>query len=92
MKDVLDELAAAHRAMGKGSVPAGDAYTIEVRRRYEAPIDDVWDAITSPERLHRCIGALPCCRRQATSPSVWSAQATPSARRRYRGASCRLRS
>jgi len=53
MKDVLDELAAAHRAMGKGSVPAGDAYTIEVRRRYEAQIDDVWDAVTSPERLRR---------------------------------------
>lgn len=37
MKDVLEELAAARRAMGKGSVPAGDAYTIEVRRRYDAP-------------------------------------------------------
>jgi uncharacterized protein YndB with AHSA1/START domain len=53
MKDVLAELAAAHRAMGTGKVPAGDAYTIEVRRRYDARIDDVWDALTSPERLHR---------------------------------------
>jgi len=53
MKDVFDELAAARRAMGKGRVPAGEAYTIEVRRRYGASIDDVWDAITSPERLSR---------------------------------------
>lgn len=53
MNDVLDELAAAHRAMGTGTVPAGDAYTIELRRRYAAPIDDVWDALASPERLHR---------------------------------------
>ncbi|EWC62439.1 hypothetical protein UO65_2257 [Actinokineospora spheciospongiae] len=53
MKDVLEELAAAHRAMGKGSLPAGEAYTVELRRRYDAQIDDVWDAITSPERLHR---------------------------------------
>lgn len=53
MKDVLDELVAARRAMGKGSVPARDAYTIEVRRRYSAQIDDVWDAVTSPERLQR---------------------------------------
>lgn len=53
MKDMLDELAAAHRAMGKGSLPAGEAYTIEVRRRYAARIDDVWDAVTSPERLTR---------------------------------------
>ncbi|MDU0287900.1 SRPBCC domain-containing protein [Saccharothrix longispora] len=53
MKDVMDELAAAHRVMGKGSVPAGEAYTVELRRRYDAEIDDVWDAITNPERLHR---------------------------------------
>lgn len=53
MKDVLDELAAVHRVMGKGSVAAGEAYTVELRRRYDAEIGDVWDAITSPERLRR---------------------------------------
>lgn len=53
MKDVLDELTAAQRVMGKGSVPAGEAYTIEVRRRYDAQLDDVWDAVTRPERLRR---------------------------------------
>jgi uncharacterized protein YndB with AHSA1/START domain len=53
MKDVLDELAAVHRVMGKGSVPAGEAYTVELRRRYEAEIADVWDAITNPYRLRR---------------------------------------
>ena len=53
MKDVLEELAAAHRTMGKGSVPAGEAYTVELRRRYDAQIGDVWDAITNPERLCR---------------------------------------
>lgn len=53
MKDVLDELAAVHRVMGKGSVTAGEAYTVELRRRYDAEIGDVWDVITSPERLRR---------------------------------------
>lgn len=53
MKDVLDELAAVRRVMGKGRVPAGEAYTVELRRRYDAEIDDVWDAVTSPERLRR---------------------------------------
>jgi uncharacterized protein YndB with AHSA1/START domain len=53
MKDVMDELAAAKRVMGTGSVPAGEAYTVELRRRYDAGIEDVWDAITSPERLRR---------------------------------------
>ncbi|GAB3456021.1 SRPBCC domain-containing protein [Actinophytocola sediminis] len=53
MKDVVEELAAAHRVMGKGTLPAGEAYTVELRRRYDARIGDVWDAITSPERLRR---------------------------------------
>ncbi|MEV0390150.1 SRPBCC domain-containing protein [Nonomuraea sp. NPDC050643] len=53
MKDVLDELAAVRRAMGNSRVPAGEAYTVELRRRYDAEIDDVWDAITHPERLRR---------------------------------------
>jgi uncharacterized protein YndB with AHSA1/START domain len=53
MKDVLDELAAVRREMGKGSVPAGEAYTVELRRRYDAEVEDVWDAITSAERLPR---------------------------------------
>ena len=53
MKDILDELAAVQRVMGKGSVPAGEAYTVELRRRYDAEIEDVWDAITSAERLPR---------------------------------------
>ena len=51
MKDVLDELAAARRTMGTATLPAGDAYTMELRRRYDAPVDDVWNAITDPERL-----------------------------------------
>lgn len=53
MKDVVDELLAVHRTMGKGSVPAGEAYTVELRRRYDAEIENVWDAITSAERLPR---------------------------------------
>lgn len=53
MKDVLDELAAAHRELGQGRLPAGEAYTVVLRRRYAAEVADVWDAVTSPERLSR---------------------------------------
>jgi uncharacterized protein YndB with AHSA1/START domain len=53
MKDILDELAAAHRELGKGSVPAGEAHAVVLRRRYDAEIEDVWDAVTSAERLRR---------------------------------------
>ncbi|WP_312858352.1 SRPBCC domain-containing protein [Pseudonocardia pini] len=58
MKDLLDELAAVHRVMGEGTLPAGEAYTVELRRRYDAEIDDVWDALTSPERLGRWVGPV----------------------------------
>lgn len=53
MRDVLDELAAAHRELGRATLPAGEAYTVALRRRYDADIEDVWDALTSPERLSR---------------------------------------
>lgn len=53
MKDVLDELSAARRKMGTATLPAGKAYTMELTRRYDAPLDDVWDAITNPERIGR---------------------------------------
>jgi uncharacterized protein YndB with AHSA1/START domain len=58
VKDVVDELAAVHRTMGKGGVPAGEAYTVELRRRYDAEIEDVWDAITSAERLPRWLSPV----------------------------------
>ncbi|HWG97925.1 MAG TPA: SRPBCC family protein [Pilimelia sp.] len=53
MKDILDELSATRRELRKGSVPGGEAHAVVLRRRYDADIDDVWDAITSAERLSR---------------------------------------
>lgn len=49
MTDLLDELKAVHRATGT----KGDARTIVLTRRYDAPAEDVWDAVTDPERLRR---------------------------------------
>lgn len=53
MKDVFDELSAARRKMGTATLPAGEAYTMELTRRCDAPLEDVWDAITNPERIGR---------------------------------------
>lgn len=53
MKDLLDELQAMTREVGTGALPAGDAHVIKLSRRYGAEVDDVWDAITTPERLAR---------------------------------------
>jgi uncharacterized protein YndB with AHSA1/START domain len=53
MKDILDELAAVSRRVEGERTPAGESRSVVLRRRYAAEIDDVWDAITDPERLKR---------------------------------------
>lgn len=53
MRDLLDEITAAHRDVHRRG--SGDAEEIAavVRRRYDAAVPDVWDAVTDPERLRR---------------------------------------
>jgi uncharacterized protein YndB with AHSA1/START domain len=41
------------RVVGRRRIAAGDARTALIRRHYDAPITDVWDACTVPERLDR---------------------------------------
>jgi len=53
MKDVIDELQKVLRTVGPGKVPAGQAQMVTLRRTYRADIEDVWDAITNPERIAR---------------------------------------
>jgi uncharacterized protein YndB with AHSA1/START domain len=53
MTDIFDELAAVHRETGRRRVGSADTRTVVLRRRYDAPIDDVWDAITDPARISR---------------------------------------
>ncbi len=53
MIDVPGEIGRIHREVAEGRVPAGEARTILLRRTYPAPIEDVWDAITDPDRIGR---------------------------------------
>jgi uncharacterized protein YndB with AHSA1/START domain len=53
MTDFLAELDAVHRELGRRRIPAGDGRSVVLRRRYGAPIEDVWDAVTNPDRLKR---------------------------------------
>lgn len=56
MTDLTNELKAVRRATGTRPVGAGDdreARTIVLTRHYDAPIEDVWDAVTDPERISR---------------------------------------
>ena len=53
MKDLIEQLHAVRREVGTGSLPAGAAKTVSLRRAYPADIEDVWDALTDPERIVR---------------------------------------
>ncbi|HUG32427.1 MAG TPA: SRPBCC family protein [Acidimicrobiia bacterium] len=53
MKDLIDAMSSIRRAVGEGKLPAGDAHVVTASRTYAAPIDDVWDALTNPERIPR---------------------------------------
>jgi uncharacterized protein YndB with AHSA1/START domain len=53
MIDIDHEIEAVQREVGEGSVPAGVGHSVLLRREYDAPIEDVWDALTNPERIGR---------------------------------------
>jgi uncharacterized protein YndB with AHSA1/START domain len=46
-------LTTVQRSMGNREIAEGSARTAVLRRRYDAPIDDVWNAITTPDRVDR---------------------------------------
>lgn len=53
MKDILDQINSVSRSLGTKTIPAGDGPTLIMQRTYDADIKDVWDALTSPERISR---------------------------------------
>ena len=53
MIDIVREIEAVRREVGSGTIPPGEGRTIRLRRTYDAPIDEVWDALTTPERISR---------------------------------------
>lgn len=48
-----DPIDAVHREVGQQVIPAGEGTTVRLRRAYEAPVEDVWEACTDRERLGR---------------------------------------
>jgi uncharacterized protein YndB with AHSA1/START domain len=53
MIDVVRQIEAIEREVGTGRIPAGEGRTVRLRRTYQAPIEDVWDAVTNPDRISR---------------------------------------
>ena len=53
MKDVLEELAATAREVARRGVGADELIAVTLRREYPAEVEDVWEAVTDPQRLAR---------------------------------------
>ena len=53
MIDIVREIDAVQREVRAGRTAAGEGRQVRLERTYDAPIDDVWDALTNPERIGR---------------------------------------
>lgn len=49
MIDILEHLNAIHREVSR----TGEAVTVLLQRNYRATVEDVWEALTEPERMRR---------------------------------------
>lgn len=53
MIDVLHQIDAIHRTVAGRTVEGSEARTVTLTQTYDAPLEDVWDACTDPERIPR---------------------------------------
>lgn len=53
MIDVAQQISAVRRQVGSRVLEAGQARVVTVSQTYDAPLDDVWDACSNPERIPR---------------------------------------
>ncbi|MBB3675108.1 SRPBCC family protein [Modestobacter versicolor] len=53
MRDLVDEIVAAHRDVVRRGDDDAELIAVTARRRYDAAVADVWDAVTDPARLAR---------------------------------------
>jgi uncharacterized protein YndB with AHSA1/START domain len=53
MIDIATQLKAIHREVAQRPTDSGEGVSVLVRRSYDAPIEDVWNAITDPDRMKR---------------------------------------
>ena len=53
MIDIVREIEATRRSTGDRDTRAGRGKAVVLERDYDASIEDVWDAVTSPDRISR---------------------------------------
>jgi uncharacterized protein YndB with AHSA1/START domain len=58
MKDLIAELERVRRSVAGQAASAGLAHVVELRRTYDAPQEDVWDACTDAERIPRWLAPV----------------------------------
>jgi uncharacterized protein YndB with AHSA1/START domain len=56
--DIVSEVEAINRSVGRRRIATGDGRSVVLRRRYDAPIEDVWDACSDPDRLKRWLSPV----------------------------------
>ena len=50
---MISQINDTHREVGTGPLPSTAQRSVLLGRRYNAPIEDVWDACTDPSRIGR---------------------------------------
>lgn len=53
MIDIASEIDAIGRGVSRRQGPDGEEVAVLIRRSYDAPNLEVWDALTDPERIKR---------------------------------------
>jgi uncharacterized protein YndB with AHSA1/START domain len=53
VNDVARWVAETSRDVRRGALSSGDGYAAVLQRNYDASVEDVWDAITTPRRLEQ---------------------------------------
>jgi uncharacterized protein YndB with AHSA1/START domain len=51
--NVSQQVSAVRRQIGSRTLQAGEARILTISQTYDAPVEDVWDACTSPDRIPR---------------------------------------
>ncbi|GAB3466198.1 SRPBCC family protein [Streptomonospora sediminis] len=53
MIDVDHQISAVRRRVGDRMLESGEAHVLTIGQTYDVPLEDVWDAVTNPERIPR---------------------------------------
>jgi uncharacterized protein YndB with AHSA1/START domain len=56
--DIVNQVNSTHRELGSRAVAGGDGRSLLLRRTYDAPIEDVWNACTDPDRISRWLAPI----------------------------------